>query len=572
VYIGILLGLVSFMPKTRKLRLFGLIVLIVLSVILLTAGLLNSYLSKRVLSSLKERVEEGSHGEYTIAVDELSVHILDRSVTIENLIVAPTEKNITAKKAGYVIKASSLKVIGFSLIPYFKNKDLKITSIQFDKPEISIFQKQGKSLVEPKDSLSEPFSLYEMIAAKLNSLSIDKIDIDNAKINIYRSSVDTIALLSAKENSVSIRKFTVDARNDHTDHLFSAEKFEIIMNSFSYHLPDGMYTVFGKRLYTSYIDSVISVDSFQLVPNFPKKEFGKKLGKQTSRVSIVSSTVNFTDIDVKHFLEQNSFIAGKLSLKGFIIDVYRDNNVPLAKVVRPSLQSMIRDIPIFVSIDTIEMFDATAQYEDLAQGATASGIMTFDKINGTITGIISDSSFYTDKSEIKASINAVFMKEGSFSATYHFPLNTRDEMCYCSGYMNSMSIMALNPLLESTKGISVKTGNIDSMKFKLNTNGIYSDGAMTMAYHGLSVKILSEEKGKHLQTKLKNFVANEFIIKESNPGKDGNLRTVHIGVQKNQYRYFPYFFMQSLLSGIAASLEGEKKARFLKRTRLLEKK
>jgi hypothetical protein len=135
-----------------------------------------------------------------------------------------------------------------------------------------------------------------------------------------------------------------------------------------------------------------------------------------------------------------------------------------------------------------------------------------------------------------------------------------------------MPIMALNPLLESTKGISVKTGNIDSMKFTLNTNGIYSNGLMTMAYHGLSVKLLSEKEGGDLKTKLKNFVANEFIIKENNPGNDGNLRTVNLGVQKNQYRYFPYFFMQSLLSGIAASFEGEKKAKFLKRTKLLEKK
>lgn len=572
MYIGILLGLVSFMPKTRKLRLFGLIVLILLSVLLLTAGLLNSYLSKRVLSSLKERVEEGSHGEYTIAVDDLSVHIFARSVTIENLIVAPSEKNITAKKAGYVIKASSLKVMGFSLIRYFKSKELQITSIQFDKPEISIFQKQGKSLVEPDDTLAKPFSLFDIISAKLNSLSIDKIDIDDAKINIYRNSADTVALLSAKENSISIRKFTVDSTNDHTDHLFSAEKFEIIMKGFSYHLPDGMYTMSGKRLYTSYIDSVISIDSFQLVPNYPKKEFGKKLGRQSSRVAIVSSTVNLTDVDVKRFLEQNSFVAGKLSLKGFLIDVYRDNNVPLEQVVRPSLQSMIRDIPIFVSIDTIEMYDAAAQYEDLAQGATSSGIMTFDKINGTITGVISDSSFYTDKSEIRVEMNAVFMKEGNFNATFHFPLNTRDEMCFCSGIINAMPIMALNPLLESTKGISVKTGNIDSMKFTLNTNGIYSDGLMTMAYHGLSVNILSQDNNKDLKTKLKNFVANEFIIKENNPGKDGKLRTVQIGAQKNQYRYFPYFFMQSILSGIGASLEGEKKAKFLKRTRLLEKK
>ncbi|HEX8515471.1 MAG TPA: DUF748 domain-containing protein [Bacteroidia bacterium] len=560
------------MQKYTKLRLFAIVSLILLTIVVLALFLVNGFISKKVLVALKERVSAGSHGEYVLTVDDLYVNIFSRSVNLENIVIAPVRKNISKYKAGYVLKANSLKIVGFSLLSYFKTKDLRISSIQFNDPHIAIYQKQHRG-IKPKEVVLEDFSLFEIISPSLRTLVIDEIDIENSHFSIYKGSEDTTALLSSADNSISIRNFVISEESEGRDNLFTADKFEIVMNRFSYHLPGNMYTLSGKKLYTSYTDSIIRIDSFQLVPAYPKKEFGKMAGRQTTRAAITSSVIKFGHIDVKRFLEQNSFIARNLTLEGFYIDAYRDNNIPLEQVERPSVQAIVRTIPFEIAIDSILLVNASAVYEDLAQGAQVTGIMSLEKINGTITGFHNDTASYNENSKITASLDALFMKQGAFRAQYVFPLNTREEKCFCKGSMAAMPIKIIEPLTAPTKGVYIKSGQLDSMTFSFSTDGRRSDGRMSMAYRDLTVNVNPDNKDdKTFRAKLTTAIANKIILINSNPGRNGEFRTVNMGVEKNLYRYFPYFFMQSLLSGITASVQGEKKSKFLKRTRLFEKK
>ncbi|MCW3072519.1 MAG: hypothetical protein JWO44_2409 [Bacteroidetes bacterium] len=566
------MGYHSFMPKKKRLRTLIYVVLGIILLVLLGASLLGLYLDKRIVTLLKEKVSTGSNGEYALSVDDLSIHLLAHSVTVKNLIIAPTGKSNPTEKATYVFKAAVLRISGFSVMSYMKRKDLELGSIECEKPQISIFQGKNRFPKAKKTPDAAPFSLFKLMSPQLNSLDIDRIDIQNSQFNIYRDGTDTLSLMSAKESSISIHKFSVNKETDEAERLFFAEKFEIVMNKFAYHVKDGLYTLFGKSLYASYTDSVVKIDSFQLIPNYPKSEFGKMADRQVTRVEIVAPEISFKKIDVKSFLEQNWLVAGRLDVTGGNVVAYRDNNVPLKPIVRPSLQSMLRDVPFFISIDTVTLKDVDIVSESVAEGSAAAGIMTLDRLRGTVTGLQNDSTLFTDKSSIRATLDAVFMKQGNFHAEYNFPLSTRSELCYCSGSLSPIDIQILNPLLSKAKNLNVKTGRVDSLRFSFTAKGDLSVGKMTLAYHDLTAELIPEKDEKNIKTVFKNFVANQLVLRRSNPGKDGVLRVVEIRAERNPYRYFPYFFMQSLLSGITASIEGEQKSRFLKRTRLLDKK
>jgi hypothetical protein len=559
------------MPKKKRLRTLIYVVLGIVLVLLLGASLLGLYLDKRIIALLKEKVSTGSNGEYTLAIDDLSIHLLAHSVTIKNFIVAPTDKSRLPDKAQYVFKAASLRVSGFSIMSFVRNKDLELGSIECDEPQISIFQGR-KRFPQHKDPEAASFSLFALISPQLNSLSIERIDILKSKFNIYRDGTDTLSLMSARESSISIHKLSVNQKTDAAKRLFFAEKFEVVMNSFSYRPREGLYTLYGQRFYASYLDSLVTVDSFQLIPNYPKKEFGKAAGRQISRVELVSPKISFKSIDVKLFLEQNWLVAGSLEIAGGDVNVYRDNNVPLKPITRPSLQAMIRDIPFFISIGTVSLKDARVVSESLAEGAPGTGIMTLDQLNGTITGLQNDSTLYNDSSRIKLSLDAVFMQQGKFHTECVFPLNTREELCYCSGGLSPIDMQILNPLISRSKGLTITSGKVDFMKFSFTARNNYSSGTMTLAYHDLTADVKAKKDEKEYKTALKNFIANKLILRNSNPGADGKLRVVEIRAEKNTYRYFPFLFMQSLLNGITASIEGEQKSRFLRRTRLLDKK
>ena len=551
---------------SKVLRITGYILLFFIIIFIIFGIWLNFYFNNKLIENIKERVTESTNNEYALSLDELTINLFTHTITVNNLIIAPSKKKEAHSKAEYVFKAKILRIIDFSIMSYLRGHDLSIGKVEFEEPQISIFQgfeRLPKKMMNPSSTI---FSIYTTFSKKLNSISVGQIDIMNSKFNIYKNGTDTLSVFSTNDNSISIKNFSVNSETDKQSRLFVAEKFEIVMNKFSYHLGNGLYTLYGKKLYASYIDSTLIVDSLQLIPNFSKKEFADEAGCQISRVKIISSKVNFQKMDVKLFFEYNWLVIHKVDLTGCAIDVYRDNTLPLKHIVRPSIQAILKNLPFFVAVDTIETKNGEVVYSELNPGEASPEKISLNKINAIITGVQNDTSSYSEKSNIKAKLNAYFLNQGKFNGTYIFPLNATKEFFYCSGSLSSMPMTSFNPMIRHRKHISIKSGQLDYVSFTFVAHENSSNGTMKLKYHDLKVEVMNkggEKKG--LKEKLKTFVANKLIVKDSNPGKDGVVRISTIHAKRNPYRFFLYYSMQSILSGVGPAIVDEKKAKWLQK-------
>lgn len=527
---------------------------------------LNFYFNKKIIENIKEHVSASTNGEYVLSLDELTINLLTHTIILNNLGIGPSQQNAAHSKAQYIFKAKVLKIIDFSIFSYLKGKDLLIDKIEFEEPQISIFQGSERFPEKKVNPSSINFSIYSAFSKKLNSISIAHIDIMNSKFNIYKNGADTLSVFSTNDNSISINNFYVNSETDKKNRLFIAEKFEIVMNKFSYHLGNGLYMIYGKSLYASYFDSTLTVDSLQLVPNYSKKKFADEAGRQVSRAKVISSKVICKKMDVKLFFEYNWLVIHKVDVTGCAIDVFRDNTLPLAPIHRPSLQAMVKSLPFFVAVDTIEMKNGNLNFEVLNPGATSTGKLSVNKFNIIITGVQNDTSRYLGDENIKAIVNGSIMNQGKFNETYKFPLKSTKEFFYCSGSMSGMSMNSFNPILEQAKDISIKSGQIDHVSFSFIAHENSSNGTMIFKYHDLKIEMLNkEDKKNNLQSKLKTFLANKLAIHDSNPGKDGIVRISDIYAKHNPYRYFLNYSMQSVLSGIEPAIESEKGAKLLQK-------
>lgn len=542
----------------KAIRIIGYVFLFFIALFIIVGVLLNVYFNKKLIENVKERISESSHGNYVLSVDKLSINILTYTITVNNLVIAPS-KLMVSPKAQYVFKAKVLRVIDFSILPYLKGRDLLINRVEFEEPQISIFQGSSRMQMKEKTDPDDNFSIYTAFSKKLNSISIDHIDIMNSRFNIYKSGTDTLSVFSTNDNSISIKKFRVNPETDSQNRLFFAEKFEMVMNKFSYHLGSGLYSLYGKSLSASYIDSTLIVDSVKLIPNFSKKEFADEAGQQISRAKINLAKVSCKKMDVKSFFEYNSLIINKVDIEGCAIDIYRDNKLPLKHILRPSLQAMVKALPFFVSVDSIEMKKAEVKFEVLNPGASSLGKVTVNKMDAIITGVKNDTLYYTKDQSIKAVVSGFVFNQGKFNEVYTFPLKATKEFFYCSGSMSSMPMISFNPIIEPAKHISIKSGQLDSLNFSFVADENSANGTMKFRYHDLKIEMMNKEGEKNgLKEKVKTFLANKLIIKDSNPGKDGIVRMSRIYIKRNPYRAFIFYSMQSVLSGIEPAISGKK--------------
>jgi hypothetical protein len=544
-------------------KFFGYFFLFMSALFLIVAILLNLYLNKKVIEKVKEQLSTATNGEYTLSLDGLKLNLLTRTITVKNLIIAPI-RGQAHSKAQYVFRAKTLRIVNFSIVSYLLDNDLLIDKVEFEEPEICIYQ-GSERLPQKKKKNDEHFTLYSIFSKKLNSVSIGQIDITNSKFNVYQRGNDTLSVFSSNDNSISIKKFNVSEETDQQNRLFVAEKFEIVLNRFSYQLGKGLYTLYGKSLYASYNDSTLIVDSLQLTPKFNKKDFGIKADRQLSRIQLIASKVEMQKMDVKLFFEYNWLVIHKIAVSRCSIGVYRDNTLPLKHIVIPSIQKMLKDLPFYVAVDTVELKDGEVSSEVLNPNQPVIEAVSIKKMNAIITGIQNDTSNYSEQSAIKIKLSFFFINKANFKGQYIFPLNVSTEYFLCSGSLTSMPLPSLNPLFKDKKHLLFKTGQLDSLSFFLVANENSSNGKMKFIYHDLSLEVLDKAGGKRgFKEKIKTFFANKLIVKESNPGKDGIVRTSPIQIEHNPYRSFIFYSMQSIISGIEPAITDQKRVKLMR--------
>ncbi|MCE3226389.1 MAG: hypothetical protein K0S32_940 [Bacteroidetes bacterium] len=519
------------------------VVVIFLLVFLLQvfAGL---YLNDKIKHILQERVVEETHGKYAVTLEASSVNIFGRSLTLKKVGFVPVKQR-AVNEAAFCLIADEIKLSGINAFSFLADRCLCARKLSFTNPVIVLFQENE---IPNKDSLNERVTLFKVISKELDEISIDNIQTKNALFKIYGHGDKPTEVLSSNENEIELKTFLVNENTDRQKRNFTAKRFIIRMKSCVYRTPGGLYTLKGKNLYASYFDSLLTIDSLDLQPNFKKEDFGEKAGKQVSRVKLKATSIRFHSMNVGLFFEKNWFIANGLEIGQFDLNVHRDKNMELEKIRKPSLQRIIFNIPFKIKLDTIRIKHSEIVYEHLAEGNKEPGIISFNELSGTVTGMNNDTSLLAKNGDLKIKADALFMNKGKLHAFYNFPLTTSKEVFFCSGTLSAMPLSAVNQMLEKTANASIRKGQLDLVSFSFRANESHSKGKMKFMYHDLKMDLLDKDN-KGEKKRFASFMAN-VLIKNSNPEKKGEARITDIYYERYPYKFFLYYTWKSLQSGI----------------------
>lgn len=538
------------LKKIARISLYVFISLIL--ILLLVQVSVNFYINKRLANDLKEQVSEATHGQYTLNIEAAGLSFLNRSIAFDNIEFIPADCK-ECHIARYKVTAKSISVDGIDVWNYIKHKSISASSLNFEDLSINIYQ--AKRLITKKDTVAKRLSLYKILSKNLTELTVRNINVTNTKLRIFKADNDSVEVMLSDDNDISIEKFLFNSRVDSMGRLFLADKISMSMKTFSYSLPTGLYTIKGKNMVASYSDSLLTIDSLELLPNFSKKTFSKAAGKQVSRVKLNLSGITFSNMDLDLFIEHNWFISKKLEIETMGLNVYRDLNAEFKPKRQPSMQQILRSIPFVVKIDTVKINNSNIVYAHLAKEKEQPGKITFNHLKGLITGLENDTASFTNNSHMVMRLNASFMNKAHISAKYVFPLNTATEVFDCSGKLTNMSMTDLNNMLENTISVSIKSGMIDTMSFAFHANDQRSKGTMKFLYHDLKVELLNkDDKKQNLKKKIMSYLANEFVINDQNPKKGQPPTITDIGYERYPYKFLFYYTWKTLQSGILPAI------------------
>lgn len=307
----------------------------------------------------------------------------------------------------------------------------------------------------------------------------------------------------------------------------------------------------------------ITLDSFSYHPVPDQHTFVAASPFQTDYMTFKSGNINISGVDIDRYLSDSTLQIGNININSPYFTTFRDKRPPFnAGIIKPFLSKVFQKIPQKLSIDTVLIKKGTVVYTELNNKTNETGIVPVTRISGDIFPIKNYNVTNTDSLRIR--LNGYLMD------TAWLRLRVRESyLDSLSGFLITLrmrpgSLLYLNPVLEPLASVKIQSGFLDTLSLRAVGQEYISLGEIKMYYHDLKVQFLrndSEDKKRFLKG-LMTFVANSFVIKNSN-----KRRTGVVYFPRLRDRSFINYYIKITMSGVASSVGAKKNRKLIRKYR-----
>ncbi|WMJ75197.1 hypothetical protein RCC89_18805 [Cytophagaceae bacterium ABcell3] len=383
-----------------------------------------------------------------------------------------------------------------------QGKDTHVERIAILSPQITGFVPGTEEEEEvddeqddrPLDCEQEPdlYIIPEELSAFVSLLTVGDLQISNGFFDVKMETEDNeepahyvVEGLHLAMDNIRFDSAAVDA----DDRFLFAKNFDLNMDKVEA-LPDHLYTIKLEDFKANKEKRVLSMNNFELIPNYPKIEFAEILGEASLRMDIEVPFIEMTGIEYNRVLDLE-FVADQINIRGAQAGMFLDRHLPPVEAEPPLYpHDQLTTLPIRLNIGEIVLEDGFLVYEELAEGGYESGEFTFEDFNATIRDVVNRPT--EGYEETVAEVNFDLMGVGDFEGVLAFPVLDPDKSFTFSGELQPLNLEKLNPALEFIAFVRIEEGKMHSLRFEMEGNRSEANGDMYASYENLSIELLEE--------------------------------------------------------------------------------
>ncbi|OJJ17743.1 hypothetical protein BKI52_28175 [marine bacterium AO1-C] len=337
-------------------------------------------------------------GLYKITLDKTQLSSQKSLVNIENASVKP-----------------QLAPQAFALKKFYRSVrvDAKVQSVQFTQLDIEKlvydqeFLMKGLYINRPqfkaytdKRLPKRPTQKYQNFEQMLQSIPlhvvVDTLAIKDASLEYIEQQTDKTntgngqAIHKAQNMNVLVQRIQLGkALRSAALAGLDTKSLWIDVKNYRFKTPDGIYEMLFKDLEVSSARSLIEIDSLQLRPLLSDSAFVNATKYRKPLLKLALADVKAQQINFDKLLLYQEFDWGKLYLNRPQIDVFVDKRKPKKPVEADTLENameepedtvtlqvLLRNLPLYIKVDTFSINNARLQYREQVANATknASGV------------------------------------------------------------------------------------------------------------------------------------------------------------------------------------------------------
>lgn len=488
-------------------KVFG-IILVVLIVIIAGVLIYINYNAESIADKMlaKYYKEQPISKVYAISYSDINLDLWSASVVFHDLKIKPLEAFFDGSDSlryshPVVFDATIEKfaVNGLARNLSFNLKKIHLGTVRITNPHIIMIEHltdaEKQAAKEQQNAQRADTSSSDK---NLKGIAIRRFILTDGS---FSRMLRTQNLESVAVGDINISICKIDASFDKVAETLAADAFartEIHTGSINYKLLKGFYELVIQKIDISGADSLITLSELQLIPQYDKTEFGKKMGYQTDRMELSVPKLEIRDFNLGRFVSSDTVHIRNIVINDANLVAYRDKNVAFDHSRRPKLpQQMLAALPVPVDIEKVEVKNANILYQQLDPYADAPGEVPITRLYGTIYNVTNIRSVISRRGAMMWDVQAVFFDEGKMKVELLFPRDIRSADFSFTATMGPMPASGFNQMMVPTEGLKIEGGTINSLWLRADAGEESAAGLMVLNYANLKVALLKDNAGKY---------------------------------------------------------------------------
>ncbi|MCC8034638.1 MAG: hypothetical protein LIO77_01735 [Rikenellaceae bacterium] len=485
-------------------------------------------------------------------MDDAKVSIFGRSVTIRGVTLKPdvSHPDNNPQEVQLDLSIDGLFASGLNLKMLRGDAPFKLKTLEIDRPLITADIYSGKQKEATADSSG-------VIQKKPFDFPTRRLVVSDGNIILRQHTGGGETYTEADDINVDIRE-----RNSKNGTGIAA-MFEgggtvsaIIMTN-----ADASVDTIIDSLSLQLTDGNVSIAGVTVTPRYPREQFVYKSSRHRDWTHLWARNIEFHGVDVSAAGISSPAGGGSdkkmhvsvdsIHIGSGLVESYKDRNAYQPYWVRKLIFESVSRLPIYLTVGKAVVADMDAVYSELPKGGTTAGVINFTKLAGTVAGLSnipsSDDPYWT------LAAHGLIYGAASVNATFYFPKSESTDRFKVRGSLGSLDLTRLNKTITPLAKAEVEKGVVDKMDFHIVGNRHTASVDMELLYHDLKVELVKLKADNEVkERKFISWIANEFVIKESNPS-GGEMRrgtgTVERELDRSQFN----FLWKALMQGIKES-------------------
>lgn len=211
----------------------------------------------------------------------------------------------------------------------------------------------------------------------------------------------------------------------------------------------------------------------------------------------------------------------------------------------------LNDLGYTFQIPVISAENTTIIYSEFSQDGVRPGTVTFNDVKIDISNFkyLNDDDAEVEFTVFDISTNV--QDAIAVSSQLKLKLNGRENYAEATGFLKDADATVFSDVAENLKGVQIKSGDVDSLRFDFIISDQHADGWVELRYRDAEIKMVDKADGEQsFRERIASFSTSTFVLRDNNHEPNPRVERGAIDYENEEGDSFLKFLWRAIRDGI----------------------